>query len=54
VFSVSFGKSGDNTEQVTTVQSFVAGGVNDGTWKQVQVQLKKKVSSNKQAYFPSL
>nr|AFI99116.1 seven transmembrane protocadherin flamingo [Clytia hemisphaerica] len=45
VFSVNFGKSKDNKEQVTTVQSFNAGGVNDGKWHTVKVQLKNKVIS---------
>ena len=40
-FSVSFGKK--TVEKVTTVQSFVAGGVNDGKWHVVKVKLQDKV-----------
>lgn len=42
-FSVSFGKR--KIEQVTTIQSFIAGGVNDGKWHTVKVRLQDKTLS---------
>ena len=44
VVSVSFGATKKVPERITSLMGYVPGGVNDGLWHRVKIQLKEKVS----------